>query len=293
MDHPARVEGLSSVSRVTLASALAALGFILYLAGLVFYRLFLSPLAGFPGPKLTAMTAWYESYFELIKGGGGQFVFQIKRWHDEYGAFPFFITSKSRNRFPDVCRTGPVVRINPHELHIDDPEYWEVVYSASSTFDKMKSTQYRFGAPHATFSTPEHDIHKHRRAALLGHFSKRKITQYAPYIQDHADKICIRLANEYATTGKILRLNDLWACFVSDIITNFSFRQNYGFIDMPDFKSPFTHSIDELQQYAHVGNQFPWMFKIMNRLPDSVVVTLQPMMKSIREFEAVRYDGLN
>ena len=90
MEHLARVERLPSVSRETLAFALAALCCILYLAGLVFYRLCLSPLAAFPGPKLTAMTAWYESYCELIKGGGGQFVFQIKRWHDEYGAFgPF------------------------------------------------------------------------------------------------------------------------------------------------------------------------------------------------------------
>ena len=90
MDHLAHVEWLSSMSSVTFASALAALGFILYIAGLVFYRLCLSPLAGFPGPKITAMTAWYESYCELIKGGGGQFVFQIQRWHEEYGAFgPF------------------------------------------------------------------------------------------------------------------------------------------------------------------------------------------------------------
>ena len=152
----------------------------------------------------------------------------------------------------------------------------------------MKSTQYRFGAPHATFSTPEHDIHKQRRSALLGHLSKRKISQYAPYIQDRANKICDRLANEYATTGKVLRLNDMWACYVSDVITNFSLRKDYDFINMPDFKSPFTHSIDKLQQYAHVGNQFPWLFKVLNRLPDSVVVSLQPMMKPIREFEAVR-----
>ena len=182
-------------------------------------------------------------------------------------------------------RVGPIIRINPHELHIHDPNYWEVIYSTSTNYDKMKSTQYRFGAPHATFSTPEHEIHRHRRAALLGHFSKRKISQYSPYIQEHAEKVCTRLANEHVGSGRILRFNDLWACFVSDIITNFSFRKNYEFINYPDFKSPFTHSIDQLQQYAHVGNQFPWLFKILDRLPDSVVTRLQPMMRSIREFQ--------
>ena len=289
MDYHTRLEKLAPMSRSFLAYALVALSFVLYLSSLVFYRLYLSPLARFPGPKLTAITGWYESYFELFKGGGGQFVFQIKKWHDEYGAFTSHSPVPSFPlRFLIYAKLGPIIRINPHELHIHDPEYWEVIYSTSTTFDKMKSTQYRFGAPHATFSTPEHDIHKHRRAALSKHFSKGKISQYAPYIQDRADKVCARLATEHATTGKVLRLNDLWACFVSDIITNFSFKQNYEFIDFPDFKSPFTHSIDELQKYAHVGNQFPWMFKILNRLPDSVVVSLQPMMRSIRKFEAVR-----
>ena len=87
MDHLAHVEWLSSMSSVTFASALAALVFILYAAGLAFYRLCLNPLAAFPGPKFTAMTAWYEKYCELVKGGDGQFVFQIKKSREEYGEF--------------------------------------------------------------------------------------------------------------------------------------------------------------------------------------------------------------
>ena len=58
-------------------------GFSIYLLGLVVYRLLLSPIAGIPGPKLTAVTGWYETYYDVYKGG--QFIFEIERWHQQYG----------------------------------------------------------------------------------------------------------------------------------------------------------------------------------------------------------------
>ena len=50
----------------------------------VIRRLFLSPLADIPGPKLAALTHWYEFYYDVVKPG--QYVFKIKQLHDVYGA---------------------------------------------------------------------------------------------------------------------------------------------------------------------------------------------------------------
>lgn len=58
---------------------------LFYTVGLVIYRVYLSPLAKFPGPKLAAATGWYEVYFDLLYGEGGQFPFQIERLHKRYG----------------------------------------------------------------------------------------------------------------------------------------------------------------------------------------------------------------
>lgn len=55
----------------------------LYIFGLVFYRLFLSPLAKFPGPKLAAVTGWYELYYDVIKKG--KYIYEIEKMHDKYG----------------------------------------------------------------------------------------------------------------------------------------------------------------------------------------------------------------
>lgn len=37
--------------------------FLLYIGFLAIYRLYLSPIAKFPGPKLAALSLWYGEYF--------------------------------------------------------------------------------------------------------------------------------------------------------------------------------------------------------------------------------------
>jgi hypothetical protein len=58
-------------------------GSLIYLVGLAVYRLFLHPLTRFPGPKLAALTRWYEFYYEVVKGG--QFTFDIQEMHKKHG----------------------------------------------------------------------------------------------------------------------------------------------------------------------------------------------------------------
>jgi hypothetical protein len=58
---------------------------VLWLLGLAVYRLYLSPIAKFPGPKLAALTSWYEFYFDVVKGG--QFTFHLQELHKRYGEF--------------------------------------------------------------------------------------------------------------------------------------------------------------------------------------------------------------
>lgn len=57
-----------------------------YFASLVFYRLFLHPLAKFPGPKLAAVTRHYEGYHDVVRNG--QYTFRIAEMHERYGITP-------------------------------------------------------------------------------------------------------------------------------------------------------------------------------------------------------------
>lgn len=49
----------------------------------VIWRLYFSPLAKFPGPKLAAATLLYEMYYDIV--AGGQYTFKIRDMHEKYG----------------------------------------------------------------------------------------------------------------------------------------------------------------------------------------------------------------
>ena len=70
-----------------LRAAVAALGISAFylLSLIVIHRLFFSPIAKFPGPKLAAVTSWYELYYDVIKKGKSPF--EIEKMHDKYGMY--------------------------------------------------------------------------------------------------------------------------------------------------------------------------------------------------------------
>ncbi|KAI9663816.1 MAG: hypothetical protein M1821_007306 [Bathelium mastoideum] len=74
---------------------MSVIAFVIYSA---IWRLYLSPIAQFPGPRFAALTDLYEMYYSNWLGG--KYVFKIAEMHKQY---------------------GPIVRISPSELHIGDP----------------------------------------------------------------------------------------------------------------------------------------------------------------------------
>jgi len=81
------MNALERVAQISISQAAILILFLYFLYGisLAIYRLWLSPLSKFPGPKLAALTLWYEFYFDVIKRG--KFAWEIKRMHEVYGAY--------------------------------------------------------------------------------------------------------------------------------------------------------------------------------------------------------------
>ncbi|ROV92588.1 hypothetical protein VMCG_08927 [Cytospora schulzeri] len=231
--------------------------------------LYLSPLAKFPGPKLAASTHWYEAYFDLFHNGrGGQMTFEIKRMHDRY---------------------GPIVRINPDELHIDDPDFYSEIYCNSSPtrpIDKSDKFKYRFNIPNATFSTSTAEHHRVRRAAIAPFFSKARVRNLNDNLKLITERISHRLSTEFAGTGRVVDAGDIWSSMTADVITELAFGRSKGFSDAPEFKSPFSQAMGNLAWAGHWNYHFGFLVTMMNWVPDRILGVLVPPFKPILDYRS-------
>lgn len=110
---------------------------------------------------------------------------------------------------------GPVVRINPQEIHVKTPEFYNILHSNSKhKRDKWQRTNGAFGIPLSTFGTDLHDVHRVRRSAIAPFFSMTRVRKLEPVIRERAQAVLGRL-NGFATTGEVIRMDHYFTAYAT------------------------------------------------------------------------------
>ena len=224
---------------------------ILYLLTLTIHRLYLHPLSKFPGPRLAALTNWYEFYYDVLLQG--QFTAHIQQLHKIH---------------------GPIIRITPTELHISDPAYFDTLYSRSGRRNKYHYFANRFGGASDSFSTVDHELHRMRRKAISPFFSAGRIADFQPVIREEVDKFC-EILNGYGE-GEVIRLGKGWMALTTDIITEYAFGKSYNQLKSPGFEETLHEALVAIYVTGHFALHFPVVFPILDRLPEWFVKMTQP-----------------
>ncbi|KAE8445994.1 hypothetical protein EG329_012633 [Mollisiaceae sp. DMI_Dod_QoI] len=251
-----------------MSATISALGFFFlafgtYLFYEIVWRLYFSPISRFPGPRIAAITLLYELWYELVKGG--QYTFKIAELHEKY---------------------GPIIRINPWEIHINDPDYYDEIYAgAGKKRDKTWYQSIQFGNPDAVLTTIPHDLHRIRRAPIHKFFSKASVTKLEPQIQSTIDKLCARLKAIQAEK-KPLTMSQAWYCVTMDIITEYSFGESEDYTsNAPDFHTTLEDAFDGTARAGTVIKQVPWILPLMEKLPRSIVKVLNPQILGLLDIQ--------
>ncbi|XXG96644.1 hypothetical protein Hte_002932 [Hypoxylon texense] len=220
----------------------------IYFLTVIFYRLFFHPLAKFPGPKLAAVTRYVEAYYDVVCNG--QYTFKIAEMHRKY---------------------GPIVRISPYELHINDPSFYEKLYSRDGRWDKYSWSYNAFGGPLATLFTIDNDVHRHRRAALSPFFSKANVAAKQDFIHRSAAKLCYRLEQIADSNVGQASVGSAISAFTQDVVTEFALGKCFNNLDKPDFNADLATTLKNSGSLWRITKHIRWYGPLMKSLPMSFV----------------------
>ena len=231
-----------SVTELAVASAVIGLGWIAY--GIV-HRLFLHPLANIPGPKLAALTSWYEIYYDMVLPG--KYVWKIKDLHREYGA---------------------IIRVAPNEVHVNDLSFLDTIY-APGTHRRNKEEARNLDVGLSVGGTADHDLHKKRREALNPFFSKKSVVKLGPMIAEKVQELCRRL-EECMRQQTPINLSDAYYAFAIDIVSQYSFGSNDDLLGDLTQASVLRKNLTRLLLGVKLRSHFPWVVAITKKLSTSI-----------------------
>lgn len=151
-------------------------------------------------PRLEAdQVESYEFYYDVVLGG--QYIWAIQAMHEAY---------------------GPIVRINPKEIHIQDAEFIDEIYAGPGR-RRDKETYYDAGSSESIFMTRDHELHRVRRAALAPYFSMTKIRHLQPGIEAVIRSFLSRL-DDCKLRGTVLPVSRAFSALTNGEAAHFYLR---------------------------------------------------------------------
>ena len=245
----------------------------LYWLSVFIYRVYFSPLAKFPGPKLAAATFWYEFYYDVYPNKF-QYLWKIKELHEQY---------------------GPIVRINPIHLHIHDHDFYDTIY-AGGNHKRGRCSWYMHSGAKSTsgglVETISHDLHKARRKPVEPFFSKRSVQALEQDIVAKVEKLIGRLSSALRSSkngddkAAIVNLSDAMAGLTLDVISDYCFGEPTGALDMENYGHAFAHALHEGVQIRPVGRHFPTLINTMMDMPMWLVAKMNPRIAGFVDWMA-------
>lgn len=279
--HPTMaVEERYSVSFVGLC--LAVLVVVGSLIRSVIYNIYFHPLASVPGPKLAGATYLYQTYFSLANGS--RYYYQIGKLHKKYGNLePFSSIASVTDAHPSI---GPVVRITPDEVHLSDPDNYEVIYSVGTKYAKSPQFYDGFGIGYSTFSTGPNSVHRVRRARLDPFFSRRNVISLEHIVQSRAEKLT-ELVSAKLARKEAVDMHHAFRAISVDVITDYAFGESYHLLDTADLGREFFEMVNGIGPTMWVFQQWPGLQKVALSMPSAVAKAMNRSLKHVLNLQEV------
>lgn len=212
----------------------------------VIYRRFFHPLAKVPGPFLMSISRlpiWRHAVVEE-----GKTPMKLEELHAKY---------------------GPIVRIAPNEVHLCDPDDYDIVYSGySQGFHKDRLFYCSLDAD-ILFNTINNDQHKRRRAIMNPFFSRQSVLKLQDIVQAKGEKL-VRRVRDSIERGEPCNLDAGMRAISVDVITEYAFNKCSDHLDQPQWGRWFSELVQDSSSMWYSFVQFPMLKLAFGAVPESI-----------------------
>lgn len=263
----------SDISSTLLLLVAALFAYLLYI---VVYRLLFHPLAHIPGPLLPRLTSWHECYYDLVLGG--KHPWELKRMHEVY---------------------GPILRPVPNEVHINDPDFLDVIYA---TRNRNQALSLGLLVDESIGAAEDYNLHKLRRDALNPYFSAKSVMSMEGLLCAKRDKLAA-IFEDAVRSGKVMNVSDATFAFSNDVVRSFCFGSDNGLLDDLRTAKSQRENLAKLLTGVALSKQFPWVQRGLatiltslfgqNAIPPAVMEMIKFRTKVGKDIEVIMADKTN
>ncbi|KAE8373395.1 cytochrome P450 [Aspergillus bertholletiae] len=212
---------------------------------LAFYRLFLSPIAAFPGPPLARLTYLTQWYYDWVKDG--QYYVQVEEMHKKY---------------------GPIVRVTPNELHIRDPDFYSKLYVAGAV--RKSDAYHRFtqgtGFEDVSSLLLSHDSHRALRGQISRVFTRTAVGQQESRLVARIQVLSQRM-DGFVRSGKPVRLHDAFSSLTAGMCNAISVifhEESTDYLGDPDFNDAWYDNLRMGIATVPLLAELPWLARAIS-----------------------------
>lgn len=161
---------------------------------------------------------------------------------------------RTRGREADGTCAGPIVRINPDELHCSDPTFTDEIYAGPGRVrDKWQHQINTGGAGPVSvtgFSTIAHELHRTRKGALARFFSRNQMLKLEGEVLDCAGMVADKMLT--SSGGKPFDVKEAFNCYTADIIAQYAFGEPMGFVAQEGWEPNFATWVKSFFRSAYM-----------------------------------------
>ena len=143
-----------------------------------------------------------------------------------------------------------------------------------------------FGNSISGIGTESHELHRIRRGAIEGFFSKASVRRLEPAVQTVVDKLVARL-DDVKRSDRIVNVGNMFSAFTADVVAQYAFARPYGYLDDSDFAPQWHQTIQDIAQNTHFLKQFGWVEPMMRSMPRWFVKIVAPQMMALISMQDV------